>query len=164
MGHGSARPGEQARSFGVADCSSLFGEPQEYLPAQYKTRRNVRRASMDAISDEQVAPRLLPRRDGVLQVIHVMREPAEVSRHGCGEQPARRVRLRCRENIDLNLAWRELDDQEACSQALAARDVLAGRDDQSARVIGWPADPVGAHPRTAGAIAGGTEQAIGLTM
>ena len=107
--------------------------------------------------DEQITQLPLPIGQRLLQLVDLGGEPAQVSGHGRREKPARRISLRRREGVGRNLARCDLEYQETRPQALAARDVLPGRDDQSTRVVGGPAATVCAHPRAAGAVACGTE-------
>ncbi len=88
---------------------------------------------MLAAFHKPVPQRPLSLRQGLLEEVRLRGEPTQVSRHSGGEPSRRRVGLRHREDIGRDLARGELEDEEASPQALAGRDVLPRRYDQTAR-------------------------------
>ena len=144
-----ARTLQQRDRFFAGEGSDLLGEAEERLPADHDAGGDFRGALVLPLPDDIVTHGTLPLGQRPAQIIDARCEPPQIAGHGRSEEPFCRISLAPRERIRRDLSGGHLEHQEAGSEALAARYVLAGRDDQPARIVGRPAATVCAHPRTA---------------
>ena len=143
------------------ECADVLCEVEELLDAVEEVPDGLRRAAVGRVGlVGEGAELVAPGGGGAAYLLVPAGHVSHVGRHRPGERAVAAEPLRFGELSEVDVAWLDLEDEDAGSRALESGQVLGGRDDHAAGHVPGAEGAVRTHPAAARAVADGAEDPL----